>query len=122
MLGIAIYYNSDSILTPDTTVRPLVNYSLDYIAQAIAADSGIGNFRKSGGKNIYQYVRPVKRNDISNAALVFYTDASYIDHIVGNIWFRNFLTMVCPGAHYFRSDPAGHSLGHFQPYEYRQVG
>jgi len=90
LLGIAIYYNTDSIVTPDTSVRPLVNYSLDYIAQAIAADSAIGNFRKANGRNFYQYIRPVKKTDISNAALVFYTDASYIDHIIGNIWLRNF--------------------------------
>lgn len=90
LLGIAVYYNSDSIVTPDTAIRPLVTYSIDYIAQAIAADSAIGNFKKSEGRNFYQYIRPIKKNDISNAALVFYTDASYIDNIISNIWFRNF--------------------------------
>lgn len=90
LLGIAVYYNSDSIVTPDTSIRPLVAYSIDYIAQAIAADSAIGNFKKSEGRNFYQYIRPIKKNDISNAALVFYTDASYIDNIISNIWFRNF--------------------------------
>ena len=90
LLGIALYYNSDSIVTPDTAVRPLLSYTLDYIAQAIAADSAIGNFKKFNGKNFYQYIRPIKSNDIPNAALVLYTDASYIDRIIGNIWFRNF--------------------------------
>jgi hypothetical protein len=90
LLGIAIYYNSDSIVTPDSSIRPLVTYSLDYIAQAITADSSIGNFKRSDGKNFYQYIRPIKKDTISNAALVFYTDATYIDHLIGNIWVRNF--------------------------------
>jgi len=90
LLGIAVYYNSDSIVTPDTSIRPLVTYSLDYIAQALTADSSIGNFKRADGKNFYQYIRPIKKGAISNAALVFYTDAAYIDHIVSSIWLRNF--------------------------------
>ncbi|MBS1664639.1 MAG: trehalose-6-phosphate synthase [Bacteroidetes bacterium] len=90
LLGIAVYYNKDSIITPDTSIRPLVSFSLDYIALALTADSAIGNFKKSGEKSFYQYIRPIKRTDIPNEALVFYTDASYIDRIISNIWFRNF--------------------------------
>ncbi|HWB91552.1 MAG TPA: trehalose-6-phosphate synthase [Puia sp.] len=91
LLGIAVYYNKDSIVTPDTTIRPLVQYSLDYIAQAIADDSAVGNFKKFNGEKFYQYIRPIKKTSIADAALVFYTDASYIDRIVADIWLRNFL-------------------------------
>lgn len=89
MLGIALYYNNDSIIN-STSSRNLINHSLDYITQAITADSSFGNFIKVEGKSIYQYIKPIKREDISNNAIIFYSSAEYIDHIVSSIWFRNF--------------------------------
>lgn len=90
LMGIAIYYNSDSILS-DSSSRYLLPYSLDYISQSITADSSMGNFLEVEGKSIYQYIKPVTGEDISNHAVVFYTDAGYIDNIIGSIWVRNFL-------------------------------
>ncbi|MFA4853235.1 MAG: hypothetical protein WC599_12020, partial [Bacteroidales bacterium] len=89
LLGIAIYYNNDSIIS-DSASCPLINHSLDYISQSITADTSLGNFITVEGKNIYQYIKPLKREDISNNAVIFYTDAEYIDNIIGSIWFRNF--------------------------------
>lgn len=91
LLGIAIYYSNDSILNLNANVKPLVEYSLDYIAQSINADTAIGNFITVKGKNIYQYIKPIYRDDIITNAVVFYNDAEYIDNIIGNIWFRNFI-------------------------------
>jgi trehalose-6-phosphate synthase len=90
LLGIAIYYNIDSIISNNTT-RHLISHSLNYISQSIAADTSLGYFTTVAGKNIYQYIKPIKREGISNNAIVFYTDAGYIEKIIGSIWFRNFM-------------------------------
>ena len=90
LLGIAIYYSNDSIISNNSS-RYLVNSSLDYISKSIIADTTLGTFITVEGKNIYQYIKPIKRKDISNNAIIFYSDAEYIDNIIGSIWFRNFI-------------------------------
>jgi len=90
LLGIAIYYNYDSILT-SSSVSSLVSYSKAYIYQSITAETSLGNFFKSDGKKIYQFVRPAKHADRTNKAIVYYADAGYIDKIISRIWFRNFM-------------------------------
>lgn len=90
LLGIAIYYSNDSIIS-NNSLHNLVHHSLDYISQAITADTTLGTFITAEGKNIYQYIKPINREDIANNAVIFYTDAEYIDNIIGSIWFRNFI-------------------------------
>lgn len=90
LLGIAIYYSNDSIIRNNSS-RNLIAHSLDYISQSITADTTLGTFITAEGKNIYQYIKPINREDIANNAVIFYTDAEYIDNIIGSIWFRNFL-------------------------------
>ena len=90
LLGIAIYYNNDSIIS-NTSTRNLIYSSVDYIKQSIAADTSLGNFFTIGGMSIYQYIKTINRADISNSAVVFYTDAGYINKIIDSIWFRNFI-------------------------------
>ncbi|EKD25709.1 MAG: Alpha,alpha-trehalose-phosphate synthase (UDP-forming) [uncultured bacterium] len=90
LLGMAIYYSNDNIICNNSS-RNLINSSLDYISQSIAADTTLGTFISVGGKNIYQYIKPIKREEISNNAIIIYTDAEYIDNISGSIWFRNFI-------------------------------
>jgi trehalose-6-phosphate synthase len=91
ILGIAIYYNNDSIITPDTSVNGFLTYSEDYISQAITADTAVSDYFSIDGRSIYQYIQPVYRQDIRNIAVVFYSDAEYIDNIIKSIWFRNFM-------------------------------
>jgi len=90
LMGISIYYNIDSIIS-SRDVHDLISYSTDHISQSIIADTTLGKFFKTGGKSIYQYIVPVYRGDITNSAIIFYTDADYIDRIIGKIWFRNFM-------------------------------
>jgi len=90
LLGLAIYYNNDSILCNNST-RNLIDHSLNYISQSISADTSIGNFFTVEGRNIYQFIKPLNRAEIKKEAVVFYTDAGYIDKIIGSIWFRNFV-------------------------------
>jgi len=90
LLGIAVYLNNDSILYSEAS-HNLVNNSKEYISQAINSDTSLGNFFKSDGKRVYQYIIPVKYPDRISNAVIFYTDGEYIDKITSNIWFRNFV-------------------------------
>jgi trehalose-6-phosphate synthase len=90
LLGIAIFYNIDSIISNNYT-RNFINNSVDYISQSITADTSLGNFFKYARKNIYQYIKPINRADVANNAVVFYIDAGYINKIIRSIWFRNFI-------------------------------
>ena len=91
LLGFAIYYNYDSILT-NKSVENLVYYSKAYIYQSITADTCVGNYFKSEGRKIYQYIMPTGQVRGSGKAVVFYTDAGYIDKVISRIWFRNFMS------------------------------
>jgi trehalose-6-phosphate synthase len=90
LLGIAIYYNNDSILCNDN-VRSFIDHSLVYISRSTAADTALGDFFKESGKNIYQYVKPMNWSAIQGKAVVYYSDAGYIDKIISSIWFKNFI-------------------------------
>jgi trehalose-6-phosphate synthase len=90
LMGIAIYYNNDSILS-NNSVSNLINHSLDYFSLSIAADTALGNFVTIEERHIYQYIRPIGRQDLSYKAIAIYTDAGYIDKIIGSIWFKNFV-------------------------------
>ena len=90
LLGIAVYLNNDSILYSESS-HDLVNNSKEYISQAINSDTSLGNFFSLDGKRVYQYIIPVKYPDRISNAVIFYTDAEYIDKITSNIWFRNFV-------------------------------
>lgn len=91
LLGIAIYYNNDSIVVSDPSIRSYLDYSSDYISRSINADTTVGDFFKVEGKQIYQFIKPVKKQDISSSVVVFYTDAQYIKNMIGSIWMRNFV-------------------------------
>ncbi|OFY39018.1 MAG: hypothetical protein A2X18_05655 [Bacteroidetes bacterium GWF2_40_14] len=90
LLDIAIYYNNDSIISYNSS-QNLIDHSLDYISQSIAADTTLGTFITVEGKNIYQYIKPINKENVSTTAIVFYSDAKYIDNIISSIWFRNFM-------------------------------
>ncbi len=90
LIGMAVYYNRDSILTNNPASR-LAGYSLNYISQAVAADTSMGNFFTAEGRDIYQLICPLNGTGVSRIAVVFYTDAGYIDKVIRSIWFRNFI-------------------------------
>lgn len=89
-LGIAVYYNADSIQTFNQQTAQYLPYSIDYIAQSISADSSMTNTREVEGRTISEYIRVVKRQDLPAIAIVFYSDAEYIQNIIKSIWLRNF--------------------------------
>lgn len=90
LIGIAYYVSNDSILSSDSS-KSLINNSKYYISKSIDANQSLGNFFKSNGRKIYQYIIPFKISDEPGKAIVFYTDAGYIDKVVGGIWLGNFI-------------------------------
>ena len=89
--GLAVYYNNDSLEALNTAAEPFLKYSTDYIAQAISADSSMGNIIKVHGKKVYEYIRLIRQHDLPESAVIFYADADYITNIVQSIWLRNFV-------------------------------
>lgn len=89
-LGLAIYYNADSIQIYNSP-KQYVQASSDYIAQALSADSSMSNTIRVGREQVHEYIRLINRKDLPSVAAVFYTDAGYIENIINSIWLRNFL-------------------------------
>ena len=90
LLGIAIFYNNDSILS-NNSVSNLIYHSLDYFSLCTAADTSLGNFFTIEGRNYYQFIEAINKADIPYKAVALYTDAGYIDKEISSIWFRNFV-------------------------------
>ena len=90
LLGIAVYYNKDSVLMSDSSIHPFIDHSIDYISRSINADTVVRSFIKVNGQKIYQLMRPVQKDSMSNGVIIFYNDAQYINNIIGSIWLRNF--------------------------------
>lgn len=91
LLAITIYYNPDSILYLGASASSLFEKSSDYITQAATADTIISEFFTAGNSNIYQLIKPVKTNDLLDKTIICYSEAGYIENIIGSIWLRNFL-------------------------------
>ena len=91
LLGLAVYFRQDSIITTDSSIRPYLTNSTDYIAQALSADSSFSNYFHVKGKNLFEYIKVVPGGVYPNKAIVFYADASYISNLIRDIWQRNFI-------------------------------
>src|SRR5436190_9948074 len=89
-VGIAVYYNRDSVISLNDSVRSLLSHSSDFIIRTTSADSSMGNMVKTNGKKFYEYVRIIKRENQPSIAAIFYTDAGYIKNIIASIWLGNF--------------------------------
>jgi trehalose-6-phosphate synthase len=90
LLGMAIYFRSDSIFS-NYSVGGYIDNSRAYISRSLAADTSSGNFFKAENKKVFQYISPVKISGSVGRAVILYTDAGYIDKVIANIWFRNFM-------------------------------
>ena len=60
LLGIAIFYNNDSILS-NNSVSNLIYHSLDYFSLCTAADTSLGNFLQLKGEIIINLSRRLTR-------------------------------------------------------------
>src|SRR5690349_8295900 len=59
--GIAVYYPTDSLVPLNIAASPMVPHSMDYVSQALAADSSMGNMITVNGKKYYQYIKVTQR-------------------------------------------------------------
>ncbi len=89
--GITVYYNADSIEPLNTTAAALLAPSSDYVTQALTADTSAAHLIEVNKNKYFEYIRIVKRDSLPSAAVVFYSDASYIKNILNSIWLRNFV-------------------------------
>ena len=90
-LGIAIYLNADSIKVLDSAVQNFIPQSADYISQAMAADSSMGNIITVNKKEVYEFIKLIRDGNQPDKAIVFYADAEYIKNLIHDIWIRNFV-------------------------------
>lgn len=90
-IGLAVYYNRDSIIPLNSSTQLLIQHSSDYITRAVSADTSMGNMVRSEGKRSYEYIRIVKRENKPSLAVIFYSDAEYIKNILKTIWLGNFI-------------------------------
>ncbi len=89
--GLAVNYNRDSLVALNENAGHYLPFSSDYVAQAIAADSSMGNLLNIHGRKVYEYIRLVKLHNFPVSAVIFYADAEYITNIIHSIWLRNFI-------------------------------
>jgi trehalose 6-phosphate synthase len=90
-VGVALYYNKDSIISFNDSARALLSHSPDFITRSVSADSSMGHMLKANKKRFYEYVRIIKRENKPSVGAVFYTDAGYIKNIIASIWLGNFI-------------------------------
>ncbi|MBS3913001.1 MAG: trehalose-6-phosphate synthase [Bacteroidetes bacterium] len=88
--GVAIYGNENRFIG-NQEIAQFKGHSVDYATQSLAADTAFGNFISIDGKETYQYIQPITRDHLAASSVILYADAEYIDNIIGDIWFRNFL-------------------------------
>jgi trehalose-6-phosphate synthase len=89
--GVMVYLNSDSILSFPHRDSSFIKRSEDFIAQALAADSSTGRMITADGIDMFQYTRIIHRQDLPSIAVVFFSNAGYINNIIKSIWLRNFV-------------------------------
>jgi trehalose-6-phosphate synthase len=92
-IGIALFKKDNQIFPFNENVRPLIRFSGIYVAQSIRADSAFGKFTKTRNRHIYQYIKPLGKEQLSEGAFVFYYDAGYIDKLMNNILLKNFIKL-----------------------------
>jgi trehalose-6-phosphate synthase len=89
--GLAVYINEDSIVNISVPSVEYLDRSKDYVRQALVSDSSFGKYFKVEKKSVYQYIRVLERKNGRHIAVIFYTNAEYINNILNDIWLRNFL-------------------------------
>jgi len=90
LLGLAIYNEGNSLLYNNST-PPLTYFSADLVPEAVEKDSSFGKFFENAGRDVFQYIKPDNKPGHLRGALILYSDAGYIDHIINKLWLRSFM-------------------------------
>ncbi len=90
VIGAAVFFNNNNIVPINSEVKPFLSHSANQVNLAVYGDSSVYSFFRINKKSIYQYVRPLKKDDTGARALVIYNDPSYIVQILRSILLKNF--------------------------------
>jgi trehalose 6-phosphate synthase len=88
--GIAFIYNGDSLVTNNLS-KDIVTSSARMVSQSISSGKSLGSITRLRERNIYRYIIPGRKEIKPFNAVLFLTDTGYIDKILTEIWFKNFI-------------------------------
>jgi len=94
LAGIAVYDVKDTLIAATPRLATLLSITPASVTNAMNANTEIGNFIEVGGKEIYLYVLPLKREETVTGALVIVQDPSYIQERLSLIWENNFIRFL----------------------------
>jgi trehalose-6-phosphate synthase len=90
LLGSTIFFDN-KFVSLNSSVKPYEKFSTNYAILSVNSDSSYGSFFRSGGKSIYQFIKPTGQGRITKGALIIYTDAGYIKALLRKITMGSFL-------------------------------
>jgi trehalose 6-phosphate synthase len=94
LTGIAVYDVKDKLLAVTPRLATLLSITPPSVTDAMNANAENGSFVEVGGKEMYLYVLPLKREETVTGALVIVQDPSYIQDRLSLIWKNNFIRFL----------------------------
>ena len=94
LAGLACFHNVDQLVYSNMSPDEVLDRTRKDLPASITSDSVSGRFFHAGGKDLYQFIRPVREGAIPNQAVVVYTETGYIWVSLRDIWIRNFLRWI----------------------------
>src|SRR3972149_4882647 len=92
--GIAVFDNSDRLVSISKGLAGKLPSGLDSILQELTGEAGKGVFDKIASQPMYIFAMPVIVEDLRAGTVVIFSDISYIEEHIAGIWRRNFLRIL----------------------------
>jgi len=92
--GIAVFDNSDRLVSISKGLAEKLPSGLDSILQELTGEAGKGVFDKIASQPMYIFAMPVIVEDLRAGTVVIFSDISYIEEHIAGIWRRNFLRIL----------------------------
>ncbi|MGB8489885.1 MAG: trehalose-6-phosphate synthase [Bacteroidales bacterium] len=90
LAGIAVYFGNDSIIF-NKAGKAFLNQTLPQVGSVLSTGVARGHFTRIGKTHLFSYIRRLRPDKDSEAALLVFADAGYIQSTIERIWLRNFL-------------------------------
>lgn len=95
LAGIAVYDRDGRVMITTPRLSPLLGAASPLVSQAVAQDSGRGDFVKSGNTDLHVYVMPLHaESGAIVGALALFHDAGYIEAESVSIWKEAFVHVL----------------------------
>jgi alpha,alpha-trehalose-phosphate synthase [UDP-forming] len=94
LAGIAVYDVKDTMIAATPRLAAPLSVTKPSVTNAMNANAENGSFVEVGGKEMYLYVLPLKREETVTGALVIVQDPSYIQDRLSLIWKNNFIRFL----------------------------